>query len=490
MSKSTNLPIQLESVTSRTLQEQIYLGIRRSIGEGLIDPRRRLPSTRALADSLGVSRTTVLLAIETLLAEGFLESRPRRGIYVAEQPPAIADERAVERHSPARHPLLSRRGQALAAANPADRRTVGAEPRAFRLGTPALDLFPTALWARLARECVRTTRHAALDYGPLAGYAPLREAIAEQVRTRGTRCDPQQVIIVAGAQRALDLIFHLLLDAGDTAWMEEPGYTGARAALIAAGARIIPCQVDGDGMRIDDTHTAARLAYVTPSHQFPLGVAMSLERRRQLLAWARRERAWIVEDDYDCDFRYEARPLPCLHALDPDGRVIYVGTFSKALFPAMRLGFLVVPYDLIESISRGRLASDLHAPLLEQRVLAEFMNRGHYERHLRRMQTAYAERLDALRTAIRTTGLPLELRPVHAGIHAVADLRGADAEAVWLEANARKVEVMPLGHYYAHGGEPANALVLGFGSVRPAAIRAGTRALALAIQAARGTGVA
>jgi GntR family transcriptional regulator/MocR family aminotransferase len=216
---------------------------------------------------------------------------------------------------------------------------------------------------------------------------------------------------------------------------------------------------------------------------------MSLERRRALLDWARRSHAWVVEDDYDCDFRYRSQPLPCLHALDPDGRVIYIGTFSKTLFPGLRLGFLIVPHDLVPGFTRARLASDLHPPVLEQAILAEFMARGHYQRHLRRMQAAYAERLDALRQAIDHSGAPLRLRPVHSGLHAVADLAGVDAEAVFREAAARQIEVMPLSHYCSEGsGTRPNVLLLGFGSVPPEVIRADMSQLAAAIAAARGPG--
>src|SRR2546423_644657 len=205
--------------------------------------------------------------------------------------------------------------------------------------------------------------------------------------------------------------------------------------------------VDQEGMIIDRQfadQTEARLAYVTPSHQYPLGMPMSLARRRSLLTWASDSLAWILEDDYDCNFHYDAQPLPCLHALDPDGRVIYAGTFSKTLFPALRLGFLIVPSDLVDGFIRARMASDVHPPMLEQMILSEFMTRGHYQRHVRRMQAEYAERLHSLRTAVDRTGVPLRLRPVHSGMHAVADLEEVDAERIFTEAKARNIEVMPL----------------------------------------------
>ncbi|MEY2936653.1 MAG: hypothetical protein RL033_7402, partial [Pseudomonadota bacterium] len=360
-------------------------------------------------------------------------------------------------------------------------------PRAFRLGTPAVDLFPSALWGQLARECLRSVSPARLDYSLLAGLPELREAIAEQMASRGTSCAPEQVFVVAGAQRGLDLVFHLLTDAGDRVWIEDPGYPGAHGALLSAGARAACVPVDAEGLCVDrllEGPREIRVAYVTPSHQFPLGVPLSLARRRKLLSWANVAQAWIVEDDYDCAFRYRARPLPCLHALAPDGRVIYVGTFSKTLFPALRLGFVIVPSDLIDAFTAARLATDLHPPVLEQSILAAFLLRGHYQRHVRRMQGVYAERLEALTTALERSGAPLRLRPVHSGLHAVADLEGADAERVARAAMSRNIEVMPLSAY-GYGGTPDNALVLGFGSVRPAVLRVGAERLAAAIEAVR-----
>jgi GntR family transcriptional regulator/MocR family aminotransferase len=272
--------------------------------------------------------------------------------------------------------------------------------------------------------------------------------------------------------------------------MEDPGYTGARGALASAGANVVSVPVDGEGMIIDASLGGdARLAYVTPSCQFPLGLAMSLERRHQLLEWARRSHAWIVEDDYDCDIHYRSQPLPCLHALDPDGRVIYVGTFSKALFPALRLGFLIVPRDLQAGFNTARLATDLHPPVLDQMVLAAFISRGHYARHVRRMQAVYAERLDTLRRAIERSGAPLRLRPVQSGMHAVVDVLGISAERLHAEAAALGVESMPLSAYYFGASHRPNALLLGFGSVTPAAIRAGVAKLARAIGSMKSDGM-
>jgi GntR family transcriptional regulator/MocR family aminotransferase len=334
---------------------------------------------------------------------------------------------------------------------------------------------------------------AQLDYGEAAGLRALREAIADHLsRARGTSCTADQIVIVAGAQQGLDVIARLLLDPGDVVWMEEPGYPGARGALVAAGARVRPIPVDANGLNVDlgaRRASEARLVYVTPSHQFPLGVPMSLPRRLALLAWARSARAWVIEDDYDSEFRYGTRPMPCLHGLDPDGRVIYVGTFSKTLFPALRLGFLVIPLDLRDLVLAARRASDIHPPVPQQAILADLMLGGHFERHLRRMRTEYQTRLDALTHATtRYCGDSAHLRDVSTGLHAVLDLHDIDEQQVTQEAFARGVEVMPLSAYRFDPRTPApNALVLGFASVPPDRLEPAMARLAAAIETVRKT---
>jgi GntR family transcriptional regulator/MocR family aminotransferase len=271
--------------------------------------------------------------------------------------------------------------------------------------------------------------------------------------------------------------------------MEEPGYPSAHGALMAAGARIRLVKVDAHGMNVESAARRgdARLVYVTPSHQFPLGVTLSLPRRLALLAWARNARAWVIEDDYDSEFRYGTHPVPCLHGLDVDGRVIYVGSFSKTLFPALRLGFLIVPPDLREAVLRARVALDFFPAGPEQAVLADFMAGGHFERHLRRMRTEYRARVDALtEAAVRHCDGVLRVRPVTTGLHAVADLDGTDDAAVFNEAMARGVEVMPLSAYcFDRRSPPVRGLALGFAAVRPELFDAGMERLAAAIEAAR-----
>jgi GntR family transcriptional regulator/MocR family aminotransferase len=487
--RAANLLIRIDPGAGEGLQQQIYAGIRRAILEGVVQPGTRLPSSRAVAADLGVSRTTSLLALDQLLAEGYLTARGGSGTFVArELPDDLHETRASRPVKRPRHPPLSRRGMALSETPPAGRRIAG-PPRPFRIGVPALDLFPVRLWSQLVNRRLRSVTSGQLDYGEAGGFRALREAIADHVRTaRGTQCDVDQVFIVAGAQRGIALICSLLLDPGDEVLMEDPGFPGARSALLAAGARILPVRVDKDGPNVPASGRRggdARLVYLTPSHQFPLGVPMSLPRRLAVLKWASAARAWVIEDDYDSEFRYGTRPIPCLHGLDVDGRVIYVGSFAKTLFPALRLGFLIVPPDLHDRLLAARRAADSAPPTLDQAALADFMAGGHFDRHLRRMRAAYRERLEALYAAAeRFCRGALRVRTARTGLHVVADVEGADATRVFEEALARGVEVMPLSAYYFGGGKAANGLVLGFGGVRPDAMDPGMERLAAAIQAA------
>ena len=485
-----SLFIRLDARLRDGLQRQIYASIRQAILDGVVVPGTRLPSSRALAADLGVSRTTTLLAVQQLQAEGYLTARRGSGTMVAaELPDDLVQRRSPRPASRSKHPALSRRGVAVVASPPGAQRVDG-PPRAFRLGTPAVDLFPVTLWSRLVNRRLRSVTSSQLDYGDPAGFRPLREAIADHVQTaRGTRCGAEQVLIVAGAQQGFELVCRLLLDPGDRAWMEEPGYPGARSALRAAGARIVPVRVDAEGLDVGGgalRAAGARLVYVTPSHQYPLGVPMSLARRLALLEWARAARAWVIEDDYDSEFRYGARPIPCLHGLDVDGRVIYVGSFSKTLFPALRLGFVIVPPDLREDVVAARAAADQHPPTLDQAVLADFIGEGHFARHLRRMRVVYRERLQALVAAAeRSCRGALQVRPVRTGLHALADLVGVEAGRVSREAAARGVEAAPATAYFAGRGLAVNALVLGFGAVRPEASGPAMERLAAAIEVAR-----
>ena len=354
---------------------------------------------------------------------------------------------------------------------------------AFRLGSPALDAFPFELWSRLAARHWRGKPSHLLAYGDPAGHRPLREAIAAYLATsRGVQCHPSQVIIVSGSQQGLDLAARVLLDPGDPAWIEEPGYRGIRGAFLAAGARLIPVPVDEEGMNFSSVaHKGdrVRLACITPAHQFPVGITMTMARRLALLEWANRANAWILEDDYDSEYRYAGRPLAALQGIDRHERVIYLGTFSKVFFPSLRLGYLVVPRSLIDPFVRARALCDGHPPTMAQAVLAEFMAQGHFARHLRRMRHLYAERQEVLvRAASRDLKGLLEVPASDGGMHLIGWLdEGIDDRAVARRVAAGGIVTMPLS---ALASRPLRrgGLLLGYTGIDARAIREGVRRLA------------
>ncbi|HEX2181005.1 MAG TPA: PLP-dependent aminotransferase family protein [Rubrobacteraceae bacterium] len=482
--------VALDRESRVPLHRQLYEGLREAVLAGRLRAGTRLPSTRVLAAELGVSRNTVMGAFLQLLAEGYLEGRVGSGTYVADSlPEDLPRPRARKGREPGPGQAgrrLSGRGEVLAATRTSTTRDRGV-PRAFRPGVPALDEFPGRTWGRLAGKVWRSPPRALLGYGDPAGYRPLREEISAYLgAARAVRCAWEQVIVVSGSQQALDLAARVLLDPGDAAWVEDPGYAGARGALTAAGSRIVPVPVDGEGLKVSvGTQRAAdaRLACVSPSHQYPLGATMSLSRRLELLAWASRAGAWVLEDDYDSEYRYTGRPLEALQGLDPEGRVIYLGTFSKVLSPALRLGYLVVPPDLVDPFTAARELADRHSPSVEQAVLVRFMAEGHFARHLRRMRTLYAGRQEALvEAASRELPGLLDVRPAEAGMHLVGWLpEGVDDREAARRAEARGVEAAALSLY---GIEPPQrgGLLLGYAAVGEAEIRAGVRRLAAALR--------
>jgi GntR family transcriptional regulator/MocR family aminotransferase len=474
--------IELERTSDVPLHRQIDAAFRRAILEGRLSGGTRIPSSRALAEQLGVSRLTVTTAFEQLTAEGYLESRVGSGTTVARVHPT-EEFRGHEprmslrtRPSRSRSIVLSRRGIAITSFAPRREELRGA-PRPFRLGAPALDAFPYAEWVRIAAASRRRVQPERLGYGDPAGYWPLREAIAAYLGpARAVRCAAENVIVVNGAQQAFGLALRLLTDPGDSVWIEDPGYPGARGAAIAAGTRITPVRVDREGLKIEDgaaRGAAPRLVFVTPSHQFPLGTTMSLARRLALLEWSTRSGAMVVEDDYGCEYRYTGRPLSALQGLDTQERVIYVGTFSKVLFPALRLAYLVVPTSLVDAFSAAKGLLDSHAPLLEQATLADFITGGHFVRHIARMRRLYRERQAALIDAIqrRLNGL-LDARSTATGMHLVGWLpRHADDRVVARAAAEAGIDVAPVSSFRVeHSGAPG--LVLGFASSSIAQIEA------------------
>jgi len=480
--------------TSTTpLYHQLYESLRQAILDHRLPGGTRLPSTRLLATELGVSRNTVLNAFDQLWSEGYLEARHGSGTFVARalpddlltlspgaaQGPTLMGQRANVSRYGAR--LLSAVGRMPGPLVP----QVRGKPRPFRQGVPALDAFPHALWGRLLARCWRRSSYELLNYDD--SQQALREAIAAYLGPgRGVRCTAEQVIVVAGSQQGLDLVARVLLDPGDAAWIEDPCYPGVYGALLGAGASVVPVPVDGEGLDVAAgvaRCAEARLAFVTPSHQFPLGVTMSLRRRLELLAWAGRADAWIIEDDYDSEYRYTGRPLAALQGLDRENRVIYLGTFSKVMFPALRLAYLVVPAGLVEPFYAARLFAAQHPPLLEQAALAEFIAGGHFARHVRRMRALYAGRQAALVAAARRqlAGL-LDAPPAEAGMHLLGWLpEGMDDRVASQRAAVQGVDAFPLSTYCLEATR-RGALLLGYAAVNEQEIEEGVSRLARALE--------
>lgn len=467
----------------------MYAGIREAILSGRLAGETRIPSSRRLAESLEVSRSTVLVAFEQLVAEGYIEGAVGSGSYVARQipdrllrAPAARSSGVPVSNEPAR---LSARGGQLAALSRGPRPLVP-YPRAFWTGVPPVDVFPLTVWRRLVARRGRSLSTDQLYHGAAAGHLGLREAIATHLAAaRGMHCGPDQILVLSSAQEALEFACRMLLDPGDRAWMENPGWSGARGALVAAGARITFVPVDAAGLDVAQGLAMgpdARVVYVSPSHQYPTGATLSLDRRMALLDWAARTGAWILEDDYDSEFRYAGRPLTALHGLDTASRVLYVGTFNKTVFPALRLGYLVVPPSLMESFLAVRRIGGQHAPSGDQISLTAFMNEGHYVRHLRRSRAACRERRDTLIDALRrhAAGI-LELGDAETGLHAVAWLPdGSDDRLASAAAGRNGVMAAPLSAHCI-GGACRPGLVLGYAGIRPHEISAATRRLGEAL---------
>jgi GntR family transcriptional regulator/MocR family aminotransferase len=469
----------------------LYEALRTEILEGRMRPGARLPGTRDLGDQYGLSRGTIVSAFEELKSEGYLEGSVGSGTYVSKTLPdeLLQVPRAVDAQ-PSGQPKRRRKVSVFSArATPFPVLEIRPS-RAFRPNLPALDLFPTTLWAKVtARRLQRASMNLLMSCAPM-GYRPLQEAVADYLRTsRGVKCVPEQVAIVSGVQEALDLVARLFLNPGDRVCMEDPGYTGAAMLFEAAGAKVSALPVDDEGMKLPDRGLRGpRLAYVTPAHQFPLGITMSLRRRLELLEWARRSSALIFEDDYDSEYRYSGRPVPALQGLDRNSQVLFAGSFSKVLFPSLRLGYLVVPQDLVDRCAAMKSLTCRHPPLLEQAVLCDFIDEGHFGRHLRRMREVYAERLAVLLEGARQRlGGLLDISNVEAGLQTAGRLSaGIDGESAARAAAARDVEVTPLSRY-TRGPYTREGLQLGFAAVDADEIRRGVRELALALEGASKT---
>jgi GntR family transcriptional regulator / MocR family aminotransferase len=491
LSSTFSPPISIDSGDKRPIYRQLNDWFRAAIAEGRMRPGQRLPSTRGLAAELQVSRISVFNAYGQLQSEGYLETFAGSGTCVARAipddvfRPAVLLRRApqrLKRESIA--PKVSRRGEALSKQS--------LEPwlhslGPFRVGLTALDHFPINLWSKLVARHSREQPRTIMAYGDALGFLPFREAIAAYLGTfREVRCEASQILVTSGSQQALQISAQALLDTGDQLLMEEPGYPGARLAFASAGLQLLPVPVDDHGLvtaKVKGRRQAGRAAYVTPSHQYPLGVTMSAARRMSLLKWAMDTGSWIIEDDYDSEYRFDRRPIASLQGLDMHSRVIYIGTFSKVLFPALRLGYMVVPKDLVPVFAAVRDALDVFSPTLYQAVLADFIREGHFARHIRRMRMLYMERRKTLVNSIRNhmSGL-VEVIGDESGMHLVALLPpNADDILVSKEASQNGISVMPLSFCYIN---PPNrsGLILGYGGVSPRQIRDATLKLATIVK--------
>ena len=462
---------------------QLYLILQRGIRESVLMPGTRLPPTRSLAQTLGIARNTIVHVYEQLALEGYVQAGVGRGTYVSTVGPRLVD-RSVRLTSLAmRRSRLSRRGERTLAESGMGRVQWGA----FVPGVPEVRHFPREVWSRLQARVARHATPQQLTYATGHGDPGLCEALAEYLQgTRGVVCSAEQVVITSGTQQSLYLISQLLSDVGDSVWLEDPGWWGARSMFRAGGLNLKPVPVDDEGMAptADLLKEPPRLMFVSPSHQQPTGAVMSHGRRQQLLEYAAAHRIWMIEDDYDSEFRYGARPLPALQGLDQHGRVIYLGTFSKTLFPSLRIAYLVLPTDLVESFSRALSELFHEGQTLQQAVLARFMSEGHYATHIRRMRGVYASRHDTLVQCIREHfAMELPVIGGDAGLHLVLGLpQDIDDRRVVEKAFHAGIVTRPLSMYHLRPTRSDKGLLLGYGATPEDEIRKSFDVLAKVIK--------
>ena len=462
--------IAVDRKAATPLHRQIYDAYRGAIAGRNLGAGQQVPSTRTLALELGVSRIPVLNAYSQLLAEGYLESRSGAGTFVSSSMPeqlTSVELRKVPAKTRVGPRPVSQRSTVLPRFKLAPWLTGWG---AFSVGQLALDHFPFQVWSNLVIRHSRHVRISSLHFSDPRGSESFRETIAAYLRTaRGVSCEAGQIIVVSGSQQAVEITARVLFDPENPVWVEEPGYRLAQQVLTMAGCRLIPVPVDGEGLNVAagiERCSKARAAYVTPSHQFPLGVTMSASRRIQLLDWAQSSGSWIIEDDYDSEFRYADMPIASLQGLDRNSRVIYIGTFSKTLFPSLRVGYLIIPPDLVDRFVAVRHAMDVYPPHLYQAVLTDFIKEGHLSRHIRRTRLIYGERRNVLVEAIRDEfGSELQVMGADAGLHVVALLPRTLQDREIAERAAREnLWLWPLSPCYLSKSR-RQGFILGFGSV-------------------------
>lgn len=478
--------IILDKSKDRPLYLQLYEALRHQILAKRLVPGQKLPPSRVIAQELKIARTTVVLAFDHLMTEGYIEGKPGSGTFVSQQIPEHFFNSVPTSNPPQylRDGLhqISKRGQMITG-NKLFQRHQGNKLVPFCSGIAAIREFPFEIWAKLSSKVIRQLPAHCFSYGYIQGYPPLRQTIADYLRTsRAVRCEPEQVIIVSGSQQALALSAQVLLDAGDQVWVEDPGYQGAKEAFIGAGLQLCPVPVDEEGLDVSYGRMhfpQAKLVYTTPSHQFPLGMTLSLARRFELLQWASRNGSWVLEDDYDSEYRYSGRPLSALQGIDDHQCVIYIGTFSKVLFPGLRLGYLVVPPKLVDTFCSARILSDRQPPILEQAILTAFMESGHFGRHIRKMRNLYEHRRNVLLEAIQTElANQLKIQGSDTGLNIVGFLPNhLNDHHFSRNALRRGIIVSPLSSFAEKTPYPPGIL-MGFSAYTEVEIQEGIKGLA------------
>jgi GntR family transcriptional regulator / MocR family aminotransferase len=490
--------IAVDRKGEKPLHRQIYDALRAMILERRLQPGQQIPSTRALADQLGISRIPVLGAYSQLLAEGYIESRSGAGTFVTSSlsdqflgarpavvvAPSVVSDQATD--------AISRVSRLLPLEGTPWFRGAGA----FSVGQIAYDHFPFRVWSDLVTYHARRVRASSMNYADPMGSEEFREVIAAYLRTaRAVQCEASQIMVVNGSQHGIDLSARVLLDPDCSVWIEEPGYVFLRHALMLSGCRLVPVPVDSEGLDVAagvKLCRDARVAYVTPSHQYPLGATMSAARRLQLLEWAHSVGAWIVEDDYDSEYRYESMPVASMQGLDPGSRVIYIGTFSKTLFPSLRLGYLVIPPALVGRFLAVRQTNDLSPSHLYQAALADFITGGHFTRHVRKTRQLYAERRNALAEALRKEfgdeieRSQMKILGAEAGMHLVVTLPpGMSDQQISARAAQEGLWLWPLSAAYA-GSDVRQGFILGFGGTKASEMPHQVRRMRKAMRAESG----